>query len=337
MTQREDSGDNNYAERPHAGPGRALRDGRLRCEKTPEQIADALHLNRRTIEALEADDYDNLPPLTFVRGYIRAYCQFLEMDPDPLVARLSDAGAGGGSQPLRAHAGDNAPASRPGRPARPAGRGTGFMGVALSLAALIAALVAGGWWLSRSDISLPMFRAAPDEESAPQSGPEDVVDQETRLEPEPVPETEPEPEPEPLPESEQVEQEPTLENGNEGESGDDAVPDTANPPEPPSLDNAAIADAVLQDSSPPDTGPSAEALVFRFSGESWMEVTDAGGERLLFGIADSGEQRLEGEPPFEIVIGNTDNVRLEFEGDPINLAEYERGKVARFTLGGNGE
>ncbi|AGY91616.1 hypothetical protein SPICUR_03100 [Spiribacter curvatus] len=354
MTQREDSGETTSAERAYAGPGRALRDERLRQEKDSAEIADALHLNRRTIEALEADDYDHLPPLTFVRGYIRAYCQFLEMDPEPVIRRLSDAGADAGRQPLQARAGVTSPGSRAGRSARPARQGMGFVGVALSLAVLIAALVAGGWWLSRSNISLPLLgsvsdgivgggestpgvdsaESTPELESDMQSEP--VADPapalESEPEPEPEPETEPalesEPESEPAPATEPApEPDPTTERGTE----------TATAPEMPTLDNAAIADAVMQTASESDRGTTAPQVVFRFSGESWMEVTDATGERLLFGISESGEQRLEGEPPFEIVVGDTENVRLEFEGEPVDLAEYARGSVARFTLGGNGE
>lgn len=357
MTQREDSGDKNHAERAHGGVGRALRDARLRWDKDPAEIADALHLNRRTIEALEADDYENLPPLTFVRGYIRAYCQFLDMDPEPLVQRLGDAGAGGGSQPLRAHAGDTAPASRPGRPTRPARQGMGFMGVALSLAVLIAALVAGGWWLSRSDIRLPILDSMsssligsgePAMEGATQS------EQDFEPQPEPAPELEPQskpesqsdpveeqvsasaPEPRPEPEPEAGSQS-ASEPEPEPEPGDGSVAENTTTPETPSLDGTAIADAVMQESSEPETSSSADVLVFRFDAESWMEVTDASGERLLFGIAESGEQRLEGESPFEIVVGNTENVRLEFEGEPIDLEQYARGNVARFTLRGSGE
>ncbi|RZU98893.1 RodZ domain-containing protein [Spiribacter vilamensis] len=348
MTQREDSGETNHAERAHSGPGRALRDARLRWDKAPADIADALHLNPRTIEALEADDYENLPPLTFVRGYIRAYCQFLEMDPEPLVQRLGDAGAGGGRQPLRAHAGDTAPASRPGRPARPARQarqGMGFMGVALSLAVLIAALVAGGWWLSRSDISVPILDsvsgslidggdAEPGTDSAEPAMEESTQPEqgfEPQSEPEPTDEqisaADPQPRPEPEP-------------GSESESGESSAGENATAPPTPTLDNAAIADAVMQESpepTEPDSAPSADVLVFQFDAESWMEVTDASGERLLFGIAESGEQRLEGEAPFEIVVGNTDNVGLEFDGDQIDLEQYARGNVARFTLGGSGE
>jgi cytoskeleton protein RodZ len=68
-----------------------------------------------------------------------------------------------------------------------------------------------------------------------------------------------------------------------------------------------------------------------------MEVTDAGGERLLFGIAESGEERLDGEAPYDIVVGDTSNVEIEYEGEPVNLADYARGSVARLTLGDNGE
>ena len=52
-------------------------------------------LERRTkirtvhLSALEEERLDLLPPLPFVRGFIRTYAQEVGLDPDPLVARLA--------------------------------------------------------------------------------------------------------------------------------------------------------------------------------------------------------------------------------------------------------
>ncbi|KAF0280004.1 helix-turn-helix domain-containing protein [Spiribacter aquaticus] len=337
MTQNDESGETTRTERPRSGPGRTLRDERLRQDKDTAMVADALHLNRRTIEALEADDLDRLPPLAYVRGYVRSYSQLLDLDPEPLIRQLAEAGGTGEPQTLNPHVGEETRKRR----ARPvAGRGTGFVGVALGLAVIIGALVAGGWWLSRSELSLP-FLATLTAEDEP-AGETRVTDADessvTPTEPEPDPEPAVEPEPEPAPEpTPEPAPEPGLEPG--------AQPAEADAAPTPELDREAIADAVIGGADdgeetaagdePGDTGSA--PLVLRFSGESWMEVTDAGGERLLFGIAESGEERLDGEAPYDIVVGDTSNVEIEYEGEPVNLADYARGSVARLTLGDNGE
>ena len=76
-----------------------------------------------------------------------------------------------------------------------------------------------------------------------------------------------------------------------------------------------------------------QAIELTYTGDSWMEIRDDRGERLLFGMARPGTARVAGQPPFDIVVGNTDHVTLRYQGEVVNLEAYARQKVARFTLG----
>ncbi|MEN6585938.1 MAG: RodZ domain-containing protein [Sulfuricella sp.] len=49
-------------------------------------VAHALRLGVKQVEALEAADFDNLPGRTFVRGFVRNYARLVNLDPDRLVA-----------------------------------------------------------------------------------------------------------------------------------------------------------------------------------------------------------------------------------------------------------
>ncbi len=53
-----------------------------------QEVAQSLNLNVSIIQAVEADDYDQLPGSTFARGYIRAYANLLRLNPDELIATL---------------------------------------------------------------------------------------------------------------------------------------------------------------------------------------------------------------------------------------------------------
>ena len=49
----------------------------------------------------------------------------------------------------------------------------------------------------------------------------------------------------------------------------------------------------------------------RFEEESWAEITDARGERLLFGLSAAGRVvTVRGQPPFAVVLGNADAVQV---------------------------
>ena len=68
-------------------------------------------------------------------------------------------------------------------------------------------------------------------------------------------------------------------------------------------------------------------LEFSFEEESWAEVTDARGERLLFGLNAAGRRlTVRGEPPFAVVLGDADAVRLTVDGEPYSIPTTGRAR-----------
>ena len=66
-------------------PGSILSTARKELKWSIEDVAANLNLRVTVIEALEADDYTNLPGPTFVRGYQRSYARLLGIDEDKVV------------------------------------------------------------------------------------------------------------------------------------------------------------------------------------------------------------------------------------------------------------
>ena len=66
-------------------PGERLRKAREAADLSVRDIATALRLEPRTIEALESGSFDELPAPTFVRGYLRGYARAVGLPPDPLL------------------------------------------------------------------------------------------------------------------------------------------------------------------------------------------------------------------------------------------------------------
>lgn len=71
---------------PDEGPGRFLAAMREALEFSNIEVASRLSIGVQQLEALETDDYDNLPAPIFVRNFLRRYADFLEI---PLDAVLS--------------------------------------------------------------------------------------------------------------------------------------------------------------------------------------------------------------------------------------------------------
>ena len=49
------------------------------------EVAEATKVNIRYLEAMERDDFQHLPGGVFNRGFVRAYAQFIGVDPDAMV------------------------------------------------------------------------------------------------------------------------------------------------------------------------------------------------------------------------------------------------------------
>jgi cytoskeleton protein RodZ len=99
---------------------------------------------------------------------------------------------------------------------------------------------------------------------------------------------------------------------------------------------AAVQAAILPPASDGDRAAPIVAipLEFSFAEESWAEVTDARGERLLFGLTAAGRRvTVRGEPPFAVVLGNAKVVELTVDGQPYPIpASGRQGDLARFSV-----
>ena len=81
-----DQAPNMSADKPApTGPGGLLRAAREKDGISLRDIAAQLHLDERTIDSLEGDDFQNLPAPTFVRGYLRGYARLLGVPVGPVM------------------------------------------------------------------------------------------------------------------------------------------------------------------------------------------------------------------------------------------------------------
>ncbi len=81
------------------------------------------------------------------------------------------------------------------------------------------------------------------------------------------------------------------------------------------------------------TAGSPDSLVLRFERESWVEVRDANGRRLLYGTEPAQSTReVSGRKPYSVTLGNAPFVRLEHDGRTIDLGAVTRNGVARLTV-----
>lgn len=69
--------------------------------------------------------------------------------------------------------------------------------------------------------------------------------------------------------------------------------------------------------------PVVPSLRLVFDEDAWVEVTDQSGKTLSSQLNRRGsELNLTGQPPYDLVIGNSSAVHLFYQGEEVDLAEY---------------
>ncbi len=148
-------------------PGGCLRALRLRAGASLEEMARATRISPGCLKALEANDFSELPAPVFVKGFIRAYCDFLGAPSEEALA-LYQVTLGGSAAP-KPHALPEPPrASRISHP--------------IAVSGILVILFGGGL------LALNMFVSG-----GPKRVPEPQVTQVTTVEPPPPPPVSPSP------------------------------------------------------------------------------------------------------------------------------------------------
>ena len=74
-------------------------------------------------------------------------------------------------------------------------------------------------------------------------------------------------------------------------------------------------------------------IALHFDRESWVQIRARDGRVLLSQLNAAGTERVvEGRPPFDLVIGNAQHVRLHYDDRAVDLAPHLKIDVARLTL-----
>ena len=291
--------DNPSSAKPQASLGVMLREAREQLGLSVADVAAQTKFAPRQIEALEADDFENLPETAFLRGFIRSYAKILNMDAQILLEALPQA---------KAPTAELVPASVdvPFPVDYSAQKNLVLLGAALLMAVIVAGFAV---W----HFMAPLKPAKVVKVEAPVSLPAEKqvipapVEQEKKIEP-------------PIPDKPK-QREPAKEKK------------TSHRAEQAATEHSQSASAV---SATHHTGTMKTASIHLvFDEESWTEITDADGNILSSQINPPGtELNLKGYLPMSLVIGHAAETHLYQDGKPVDLAPYTNSssEVARITL-----
>lgn len=281
------------------GVGERLREARTAKDMGVADVAAALKLSPRQVEALEAGDWAALPGHAFVRGFVRNYARFIQIDADALLADL-DAPK---PPPVRLDLPQNASAVMPASgQAQRRDYAAVLAGLVLVAVAVVAYFVVPqDFWKSEAKAPEAESAAAP----APLFPPPQAAGDATAA-----------PASAPVPASA-------------------AVPAEAAAPSPAVAVPAAtpLPAPAAASVSPSAAAASANAIRLRFAQPSWVEIRDRSGQIVFSQLNAAGsEHAVEGQPPFALVVGNATHVTVSYKGRDIELQPRSKDDVARVTV-----
>lgn len=297
-------------------PGRVLAAERERQGLAPSDIAQRLHMSVSQVEALEVDDYTRLPRGPFLRGFIRNYAKVVGLPPNDVVALLAEGSAREPAPRIVVPSQNIRFDPLADRIASPYVRAAAIATVAVALG-----FAAMYWWLFVRNA--PPMNAARKPAETVAVAPAAVPPAPAPMKAAPPAATFDAPRPSAEPSRQAVEPA-KVEPAKSDAKPMPLKPEAARPEAPPKPPVAVQRVAATE---------AGGTLKFRFSGKSWVEVRDAGGQVLLTGLNDAGsESEVSGRPPFKVVVGNAPDVRMRYNDREFDLAPHMREAVARVIV-----
>ncbi|MBU2869782.1 RodZ domain-containing protein [Colwellia sp. E2M01] len=79
--------------------------------------------------------------------------------------------------------------------------------------------------------------------------------------------------------------------------------------------------------------PGLSKAIFTFSGDCWVNIFDATGERIAWGVKKTGYvMTIEGVAPLRITVGKPELTSIVFNGQAVDMSAFNVGNIAKFNL-----
>ncbi|MGB1973065.1 MAG: RodZ domain-containing protein [Vibrio toranzoniae] len=281
---------------PALEAGTLLKNKRESLGLTQKQISDRLKLRVTLIQQIEENQFESDQVATFMRGYIRSYAKYVNLDEKVVLSALHHAGdAQHQEQEMLSFS----------RKTKTEKHNSRIMLLTWSIFAVIAGISSLWWWQNQQQDTLSQSLVNAE-------SPEELVVEEPLT-----------PELDSLAVIESVD---ALTVVSAAESSDTLT-------QVEETQAAAEVDSAVAEPEVVTPESVANQLVMQFSADCWIQVKDAAGNTLSTGIKKAGQTlNLSGTAPYKVILGAPEGVSMTFASEPVDLSGYTSGKVARITL-----
>ena len=293
-------------------PGAMLSEARKALSLSQEFISSKLNLKVSLVEDIENDIFDPSMPVTFNRGYLANYAKLVGVEVEDILASYDalDAATIQRSEMLSF----SKETSKQAEHSR-----------VMWLSYLIVAVFVGLtvlWWLQESRQQADDSTVIPNTTSA-QVENDDIATK---------------------PSEPSLSEESALVNDDAqpSEKNNEAITPLITTTDP--LINEASNDAndiellanTVVDEFPQSTEPKEPIIstaIFTFKGDCWVNIYDATGERIAWGVKKSGYvMTIQGKAPLRITVGKPELTSIIFNDQPVDMSAFDIGNIAKFNL-----
>ena len=283
-------------------PGRLIAQAREAHSLSASALAARLRLDPRIVQALERDDFENLPAPMFIKGYIRAIAKEINLDADAVLSAYD--GLAVIEPPALADFASRAPVQ--------VGLNSGVIkAVTFGLIGLLILLIVA-WWLSQGEVTGAIEETIAVEQIGRDDSTDLLItpDLEAALDSPSWPLN--------------VKQEDLAQGNLESELPAQSAPTS---------ESDAVATQLDSDGEPRLPSDN-QQLVISTKSEAWIEIYAADGSELFFGLAKANKPiELDGHRYYRLIIGNADSITLQHAAKEIDVKAIAIEGVAQFELG----
>ncbi len=315
--------------------GLVLKEYRERSGYSLHEVAEALCLSPSVVTALEEEDYDNLPEPPYIRGYLRSYAKFAEVDPEEIIV-LYEKQRGADPKDLEHHFKPSADNGLSKAAISPTVIRLGLLSLFLVALASISMIPAVNSWMSETWAGFSAQTAqknyvatSNDAESiiyeAPAPLPDDAIENLASAETTNNAENT----------TDELSSETIEKVGKENKQKETTATDKK-------ADEKETTDAKKADKTTEDNKSNDEKAVvaegdtklkFVFKSEVWMRIKDKKNKTVFESLSPAGEEKeIKLNKPMTFRIGNASGVEIFVEGKRLNIKEFTKGSVANFTI-----
>lgn len=286
-------------------PGQILRAHREKMELSIDEIAKRVHLDIKIIESIENDSQEGMPTTTYVRGYLRSYAKMVGADADRVIELYdSDSPA-----PPPEILPEVKPPTQVSSSDKPVKAFTYLLTLGLVLLLLI-------WYQSNFVVDTPTNDGSITNNSETTINGVDITYKIVHH-----------------PDSWQI-------PVNNTETGMDTLiqtnlNDTLELQTDGGEQSIGIIPIEEMNDAPTSStsGQGPDSIKLTVTRDSWVEIYDKDNKRLFLDLALAGEQHMiKGIAPFTVLLGFSNGVSVEFNGNPFDTTPFSNNGIARFTL-----